>query len=223
MLTKYEKWYWSFIQKYEGRGWTKCNNPGYVEGHHVLPRGLFGKVDNQWIVFVTPREHYVLHLLLCKFTPLPMPMFWKKYTSREFSPARSIKAKSMAGSNHHLFGIGHSEKTITRMKSDPRCRSVEGKIGINNGSIYRFIEKGEEIPEGWVLGRGPDSEETREKKSKVDPSIRAVNSGKTFSESWINNLVSAASNRPYLECPICGKKCKGYAALGSHKRKHREN
>ena len=149
-----------------------------------------------------------------------MPMFWKNYTSRQFSPARTLKSKSMRGEKHHLFGVGHSQETKEKQKLDPRVRSVEGKIGINNGITYKFIDPAEEIPEGWSLGRGPDSEETRKKKSEVDPQKRAVNKGRQFSQEWLDNLKKAKENLPTLQCPECGKECKGYGALGSHKRKH---
>jgi len=220
VLVKYERWYWDLVHKFESRGWTKKTAPEYVEGHHPLPVGLFGKKENKWRVWVTAREHYVLHLLLSKFTPLPMPLFWKEYTSREFSPARALKAKSMRGEKHPLWGVGHTQEVRDKQKLDPRVRSVEGKIGINNGVEYKFIHPKEKIPEGWVKGKLPESEDTREKKRKVDPSKRAVNKGKKFSQEWLDNMRKAKEHLPALECPHCGKICKGQAALGSHKRKH---
>lgn len=222
MLSKYERWYWSFIDKFEARGWSKNSSPGYCEGHHIYPKGLFGKKDNKFRVWVSPREHYVLHLLLSKFTPLPMPLFWSDYSSKEFSPARSLKAKSMMGEKHPLYGIGHTPEMKERMKNDPRVRSVEGKVGINNGVEYKFISPEEEIPEGWVRGRGPDSEETKKKKSEVDPEKRAVNKGRRLSPEWRENLKKAAQNKTTLECPICGKFFRGEGGLATHiKFKHK--
>ena len=220
MLVKYEKWYWNLVSKFEERGWTKKTAPEYVEGHHPFPIGIFGKKENKWKVWITPREHYILHLLLAKFAYLPMPMFWKNYTSRQFSPARALKSKSMRGEKHHLWGVGHAQEVKDKQKLDPRVRSVEGKIGINNGVTYKFIDPAEEVPEGWVKGKLPDSEETKEKKRNVDPSKRAVNKGRQFSQEWIDNMKKAKKNLHSLECPFCGKICRGAAALGSHKRKH---
>jgi hypothetical protein len=219
-LTKYEKWYWSLIEKFQIRGWTKKSAIDYVEGHHPYPIGLFGKSDNSWRVWVTPREHYVLHLLLTKFTPLGMPMFWSQYTSREFSPARVLKSKSMLGEKHHLYGVGHTQEMKDKMKLDPRVRSVEGKVSITDGLTQRFIFPGELIPEGWVLGGVRESEATREKKRKVDPAKRAVNKGRKFSQEWKDNLKKAQANRPLMVCPECGKICKGQSALTGHRKKH---
>lgn len=193
-----------------------------MEGHHPYPIALFGKKNNSWRVYVTAREHYILHLLLCKFTPMQMPMFWKEYTSRKFSPARKLKSKSMSGQKHHLYGIGHTEETKRKMKDDPRCRSTEGKIGINNGTEYRFISPDDEIPKGWIRGKLPEADITRLRKSNVDPSKRAVNKGRKFDEKWIENLKKARQASPVLVCPDCGKPCKGAAALGSHRRTHKK-
>ena len=220
VLFKYEKWYWSLIGKFQKRGWSKKNSPEYVEGHHLYPIGLFGKQGNSWKVWVTPREHYVLHLLLSKFTPLAMPMFWSKYTSREFSPARTIKSKSMQGEKHHLYGVGHTQKVKDEMKKDPRVRSVEGKVAITDGLTQKFIYPYESIPEGWVLGGVKESEESRRKKSNVDPAKRGVNKGRQFSEEWLANMRSAQLNKPLITCEVCGKQIRGKGALSSHKRKH---
>lgn len=216
MLSKYERWYWDLVGKFEARGWSKNSSTEYCEGHHIYPKGLLGKKDNKFIVWVSSREHYVLHLLLSKFTPLPMPLFWSELSSRQFSPARSLKAKSMMGDKHPLYGVGHTPEMKEKMRNDPRVRSVEGKIGINNGVEYRFIHPDEEIPEGWVRGRGPDSEETRKKKSEVDSEKRAVNRGRKLTPDWKENMRKAAQNKPLLECPFCGQMCRGAAAYATH-------
>jgi hypothetical protein len=74
--SKYEKWYWSIIQKVEKR---RTNGSSYLKGsveeHHVIPECLFPKnwehIDRHWKVTLTPREHYILHLLLGKMEMTP--------------------------------------------------------------------------------------------------------------------------------------------------------
>jgi hypothetical protein len=220
VLTKYEKWYWRFIERFYQRGWTKVNTPLYVEGHHPYPVGIFGKKENTWIVYVTPREHYVLHLLLSKFSELRMPMFWNDITSREFSVARLIASKQNRKELHPRYGKKHTKEVVERLKKDPRVRSVAGKVSITDGLTQKFILPSDPIPEGWVRGGVKDSEETREKKRNVDPSVRSVNKGRTFSDEWKNNLKKAKENAPLLECPVCNKICKGKGPLKSHERTH---
>ena len=54
----YLKVYCNLIRKAENR----TPPEGYTEKHHTFPKGIFG--DNDRIVVLTPREHYITHLLL---------------------------------------------------------------------------------------------------------------------------------------------------------------
>jgi hypothetical protein len=45
----------------------KIPNDGY-EKHHILPTSMGGKDTENNLVILTPREHYICHLLLSKFT-----------------------------------------------------------------------------------------------------------------------------------------------------------
>jgi hypothetical protein len=56
----YLKVYCNLIRKAENR----VPPEGCVEKHHTFPKGIFG--DNDRIVILTPREHYIAHLLLEK-------------------------------------------------------------------------------------------------------------------------------------------------------------
>lgn len=69
--SKYEKWYWMIIQKSENRR-AKGDSRliGSTETHHVIPECLHPKgwdhIDASWTCTLTPREHYIVHLLLAK-------------------------------------------------------------------------------------------------------------------------------------------------------------
>ena len=41
---------------------------GYKEVHHILPKSLGGSNDKSNLAELTAREHFLVHLLLCKFT-----------------------------------------------------------------------------------------------------------------------------------------------------------
>ena len=60
---KYKSWYDSIIQKAKVR-----NLSGYKEKHHILPRCLGGKDNKENLAILTAREHFIVHMLLCKFT-----------------------------------------------------------------------------------------------------------------------------------------------------------
>lgn len=61
--TKYTKWYFSII---ESRRSIPAS--GNVEKHHILPESMGGGNDNCNLVSLTPREHFICHLLLTKMT-----------------------------------------------------------------------------------------------------------------------------------------------------------
>jgi hypothetical protein len=60
---KYTTWYNSLINKAKDRTIT-----GYTEKHHIIPSSLGGTNDNDNIVKLTAREHFICHLLLTKMT-----------------------------------------------------------------------------------------------------------------------------------------------------------
>jgi len=59
---KYCSWYYNIIQKAQSR----ISIPGIVEKHHILPKSLGGTNDVSNLVSLTPREHYICHLLLTR-------------------------------------------------------------------------------------------------------------------------------------------------------------
>jgi len=57
---KYWKHYCALMRKAERRG----DISGYAERHHVFPKSIFG--DNDRLVVLTAKEHYIAHVLLEK-------------------------------------------------------------------------------------------------------------------------------------------------------------
>ena len=60
---KYTTWYNSLINKAKDRIIF-----GYTEKHHIIPSSLGGTNDNNNLVKLTAREHFICHLLLTKMT-----------------------------------------------------------------------------------------------------------------------------------------------------------
>ena len=58
----YSSIYQSIVDKYG------CQSTGLVERPHILPRSMGGTDSSDNIVGVSPRVHYILHLLLYKMT-----------------------------------------------------------------------------------------------------------------------------------------------------------
>ena len=60
---KYSIWYYNIINNSKNRLLN-----GYKEKHHIIPRCLGGKDTKDNLAILTAREHFIVHLLLCKFT-----------------------------------------------------------------------------------------------------------------------------------------------------------
>lgn len=60
---KYKTWHDKIITKAKNRILE-----GYKEIHHILPRCLGGKDRKANLVALTAKEHFIIHILLCKFT-----------------------------------------------------------------------------------------------------------------------------------------------------------
>ena len=56
---KYFKWYWSICNRAKDR---VLSPDIYVEKHHIYPKSIYGQ--NQDLVKLTAKEHYIVHLLL---------------------------------------------------------------------------------------------------------------------------------------------------------------
>lgn len=60
---KYTIWYYNIVNRGKER-----NISIYTEKHHIIPKSLGGSNESSNLVKLTPREHYICHLLLVKMT-----------------------------------------------------------------------------------------------------------------------------------------------------------
>jgi hypothetical protein len=65
LQNKYTKWYYNIIQNAQARI-LPLNV--YFEKHHIVPRSLGGNNKQSNIAKLTPKEHFICHLLLTKMT-----------------------------------------------------------------------------------------------------------------------------------------------------------
>jgi hypothetical protein len=130
---KYSKCYIQLIdhRKKLLRKKLRKNNPNYeyFESHHIIPRSLGGYNNPENLVLLTPKEHYICHLLLTKMLTgnnyhkmlyafnriTNICNYGFKQNSRiyqilrlEFSKMRSSLSK---GSGNNFHGKSHAQKT----------------------------------------------------------------------------------------------------------------
>lgn len=105
---KYYKWYHRIIlcAKFRKEILVK-------ECHHILPRSLGGNNSETNLVDLTPREHYVCHLLLTRFTigPARKKLFYALHRMTN-TPGRKIKSSKI----YEYIRANHSKAVSERCK-----------------------------------------------------------------------------------------------------------
>jgi len=107
-----------------------------------------------------------------------------------------------------------------------------GENNPNYGNRWSWPE--ERKQERSILYKGrPGTPRTEEQKEKIRQTrkARGCGIGNTFAKGNRFNLTPeqkenrrrAALARPIVECPICGRPCKGQAGMANHLRKHRDH
>ena len=128
---KYKTWYYNIINAALLRV-----KPHITEKHHIIPKSLGGTNDDNNLVHLTPREHYICHACLTKFTSggyltKMTYAFWcmsnkfnKQQGSRsklyEYARTKFIKTKSasMTGTKNHFHGRTHSTESKQKMSDN---------------------------------------------------------------------------------------------------------
>lgn len=192
---KYTNWYFNIVNQ------CKINPPQnvYTERHHIIPSSLGGSNDENNMVTLTAKQHFICHLLLTKmFKPKTFEYYkmihafcmmdWchgkggmPRYTSRvherqrqEYSEYMSFK---QAGEGNNQFGTSWVYNEELR-----ECKK---------------LPKGKDLPEGWKYGRVNDFDKHFEKKSKQEAK-------KKRRCKHCNQLIPLTKNETSL---FCSRKC----------------
>ena len=109
MITKYQKLYKKFITSRPHR--VKQRNDG-LEVHHILPRSLGGDNSKSNLIVLTPRAHFIAHMMLTKcykgkaranmiFALMKLSMsrgYWTGYelSARRYEIVKKLYAKQLS-------------------------------------------------------------------------------------------------------------------------------
>jgi hypothetical protein len=105
----YKHHYDELIKKY---GRTEKPEGIYTEGHHVTPKSMGGSDENENIVYLTAKEHYIAHFLL-----------WKLYRNTEMAYAFRLM-----NANRGILG----SSTFERLREEYSKRSSDLLLGRKN-------------------------------------------------------------------------------------------
>ena len=179
---------------------------GYKETHHVVPRCLGGTNDISNLVYLTAREHFIIHLLLCKIYPKNRKLsnavwmmanvkreYQDRYipSSRLYEIARLEYSKNSSGDGNPMFGKNHSSETKQKLReSKIDLYKKEGNPFYGKKHSKETIEK---IKEKRALQK--TSEETKQKMSISRKGKTSGRKGKVNSEE--HNRKASESLKEY--------------------------
>lgn len=175
----------------ETRGRFNCGEE-YYERHHILPKCLGGTNDEDNLIDLFAREHFIAHKLLALENPENTSLqfaLWalagmanKKYsslelcTSEEFEEARKRRNLAMCGENNPMYGSHrfgennpmygkhHTEETKRKIAKKSKEYSLKGNWK-NNGYIGVSL-RGENSPSFGIKRTEEQKKRLSESKKK---------------------------------------------------------
>lgn len=163
----YLKIYCNLIRKAEDR----TPPEDCVEKHHTFPKGIFG--DNKRIVILTPREHYVAHLLLeqihikrygvddertkkMTLACLLMRSRSEKYNSHLYEQIRKRHSENMKekmkGEGNPSYGVPCSEERKQKIREKNLGRKASQEARDKMSRARKGIRRGTYLRKGIICG-----------------------------------------------------------------------
>lgn len=156
-LNKYTKWYFDIINHAKNRSLTS-----YKERHHIIPKCLGGSDDEDNIVELTAREHFICHMLLTKMND--------DYRLKYALVAMSLVNPNQMGNRHKI--TSHQYEYVKRCNSEAASTRLKGHAGHNLGKVMaykdhktKFFPSESDIPNGWTRGHNPNTKRNMKNKN----------------------------------------------------------
>ena len=154
---KYRRWYENLMTKAQARIFPQTS---YSEVHHIIPRSLGGSNEDENVVRLYAREHYIAHLLLWKMKMTPkmhnkmtmalhvmvngsgnkkqnrsylVPSHTYEKSRRAFS---KLLSEERTGEGNSFYGKKHSPESLQKIKeANARTKDIRSEklLGKNNG------------------------------------------------------------------------------------------
>jgi len=127
---------------------------GYYEKHHIVPRSLDGSNDDDNLVRLTSREHFICHFLLAKIYQ-PQTFEWYKM-NHAFLMMKTAPTSHGRYFNSHLYEAlrtNFSEVMSISQQGNKNSQYNTRWIYNNNLQKCRKIPKCDKLPLGWLEGR----------------------------------------------------------------------
>jgi len=178
----------------------KRNNPDYryYELHHIIPKSLGGDNSSANLIPLTPREHYICHLLLTRMTEgknrYKMLCAFNRITnrgqaeiknSRLYNSIREDFSKSQAenykGDKNHFYGKTHTKEIRDYLAE------VCPRFGKDNGNFGKSLSQSQK-----------DAISKSNKSRKIIPPPPQLGSKNHFSK--IYKIIDPTGNKFTIKC-----------------------
>lgn len=179
----YSKLYYSIIERAQSRA-----EPPIVEVHHIVPKSLGGSNKKDNLAALTPKEHFVCHLLLTKM-----------YSGKDKQKMVYAMWAILNLCNNHQYRKKIKGRTYENLKKEfvAAQKSITGAARYNTGK-KRPDRTSESFTDEWKANI------SAAKKGKP-----TWNKGITHSDETKALQSQLAKNRQKKECPHCKKMVAG--------------
>jgi hypothetical protein len=127
---------------------------GYSEKHHIIPRCLGGNDNEENLVNLTAREHFLCHILLVKMYKNESFEWYKMNNALIIMKCKSLGQQRYFSSRLYEK-LKRNFSSVMRLNQFGKNNSQYNTMWIYNTETKKNkkIKKDEQIPIGWVRGR----------------------------------------------------------------------
>ncbi len=204
---KYTKWYCNLISAAVERAPNRkiaMSILGYTEGHHILPKSfrMGGEKDETNIAFLTAREHYIAHWLLCKMVEdnFRFKMIKAFALFQNVKPSKNPKTQYINSAGYEFLKREHSnimksnnpmhdpeicKRAAERMKQSFTDERRKRMSEIQTGRLNHISEEGRQrLSDLWVgKKKGPRTKEHTLNQKKAAQQFTYITPDGTFESS----------------------------------------
>lgn len=137
LQNKYTKWYNNIILTAQNR----IEIPTYTEKHHIIPRAIGGNNSKKNIAVLTPKEHFLCHLLLTKMLIGQQQFKMIKALTMMIGVKNIGAGRYVANSRWYAYAREQNKKNIDEYWTQERRRDHSNALKKYNATVDKFSKK----------------------------------------------------------------------------------